>query len=86
MCLVICVLSVASDTLLLPPPHDLLALSYRSAEEVKQARELRDPIKILLERYALEGNLATKEELDVSTTCIWYRQFGFFVYLHDAHV
>ena len=69
----------------LPPLHDLLAFSYRSTEEVRRARDLRDPI-FILRRYALEGNLATTEELDVSTTCIWYRQFGFFVYLHDARV
>eukprot|EP00731_Ephydatia_muelleri_P031928 Em0023g435a len=36
---------------------------YRSAEEVRQARDLRDPI-FILRRYALEGNLATTEELD----------------------
>ena len=42
-----------------------LFFSYRSAEEVKHARELKDPILIAM-KYALEGKLATEDELKVS--------------------
>ena len=42
-----------------------LFFSYRSAEEVKHARKFRDPIQIAM-KYALEGKLATEDELIVS--------------------
>ena len=38
--------------------------SYRHSTEVKKVREEKDPLK-LVDAYALEGNLATVEELDV---------------------
>ena len=40
-----------------------LISSYRKSEEVKQFRKEKDPIKTAKE-YALEGDLATEEELD----------------------
>ena len=38
--------------------------SYRPTEEVQGVRRERDPIK-KVEKYALEGNLITEEELKV---------------------
>jgi len=36
--------------------------SYRKEEEIKEVKKNRDPIKNI-KKYALEGNLATEEEL-----------------------
>lgn len=49
-----------------------LLFSYRSAEEVQHARDLRDPI-LIVQKYALEGKLATADELEVSTLCVYVR-------------
>ena len=42
----------------------LFPASYREASEIKGVREIRDPIK-RVENRALEGNLATEQELKV---------------------
>ena len=44
----------------------LILYSYRSSEEVKAVREEKDAIK-LVEAYAMEGNLATSDEIKVCT-------------------
>lgn len=42
----------------------LFVLSYRTADEVKTKRKEEDPI-VRLEKYAIEGNLMTEEEMKV---------------------
>ena len=46
----------------------LLPASYREASEIKEVREVRDPIKRVEDR-ALKGNLATEQELKVYVNC-----------------
>lgn len=79
----VCVLRVASSISFLSSCLCFF-LSYKPPEEVKFWREFGDPIT-LLKNHALEGNLATSEELDVRTVCIWFRQSSFFVCVHDTH-
>ena len=46
----------------------LLPASYRQANEIKEIRQHRDPI-MRVEDRALEGNLATEQELKVWKLC-----------------